>query len=81
MTVTPVLDADHARMCYHIARYMGEAYCVNLAQTQRIDGDVLVTRHARTNTLWILTAGNQLAMRVVDPRTGRRCWRTEETMQ
>lgn len=73
----PVCDADHARMCYHIARYMGENYCVALTPTQRLEGDVLVTRHARTNTLWVLTADNTLAMRVVDPRTGRRYWRTE----
>lgn len=74
----PAIDADHARMCYHIARHLGENYCTALTPTQRLDGDILVTRHRRTGTLWVLTADNTLAMRGIDPRTGRRYWHTED---
>lgn len=72
-----VIDADHARMCYHIARWVGGAYCAGLTPTQRIEGDVLVARHTRSQTIWVLTADNQLAMRVHDPRTGSYRWYAE----
>ncbi len=52
--------------------------CSAAYPTERIEGDVLVTRHADTGTLWVLTADNQISMRVRDPRIGRTRWYTEE---
>lgn len=69
-----IINADIARLRYHVARYTSDAYAQGLGQFVRTPSGALAARHQRTGAVWLLTEDNRIALRVA---AGRR-WITDE---